>query len=257
MKPILFTIGPVSFYAYGIFLALSLFLALFIVWRLYKNNMLFIRYRMSVDNFFDSIFVFFVSFGIGARLLHILEHWPQFTINIVKWLLFLHFPGFSFFGGLVGGAVGLYLFTKSRKLPFFLMLDLLSIGMAFVLSITRVGSLLNGDGAGMATNFLLRVKMHNLPDLRHPVQLYESLVVFGIFVLLYYLYIRGRLRAGMISLLFLLLIGIERFFLEMLRNDGVYLGNFRVSMVLALVSIFVSLGFLIYLNRSHIKLFKV
>lgn len=255
MRPTLFTIGPVTIQSYGVFLSFSLILALFVLWRLYKNDLRFLRYKLTVDSFFDSVLVFFISFTIGARLLHIIEHFDFFGVNILQYFLFLHFPGFSFLGGIIGGAIGLFLFCWVNKKPFFLLLDLISIGIALALAFSRIGSLLSGDAYGSETNFFLKVEILNLPGLRHPTQLYEAILAFSIFALLYFLYSRRKFRNGELFLVFLTAIGICRFFVEMLRGDSVYLVGFAVAQIISVVFICVGVVFLINAYWLQIRMF--
>jgi phosphatidylglycerol:prolipoprotein diacylglycerol transferase len=224
------------------------------MWRLYKNNLAFIRFHVTLDSFFDSVFFFFVSFGIGARLLHIGEHLGNFGMALFRYPLFLHFPGFSFLGGIVGGVVGLWIFATLQKKPFFLLLDLLTVGTALTFAFSRIGSLLNGDSYGKQTSFPFSVHMAGLVGARHPVQLYEALFVFAIFAFLYSLYVRAHLRDGELFLYFLLLIGFERFFIEFLRGDSVYLGRVAVAQVISFLYVLVSLLLLLFLKREHVVL---
>lgn len=256
MRPVLFHIGPVSILSYGVVLTLSLVVSLFIMWRLYKNNLAFFRFRVTLDSFFDSALVFLISFGIGARFLHIVQHFDFFGTNFLWWLLFLHFPGFSFFGGVIGAIVGLWLFARSQKQPFLLLLDLMMVGLVFTLSFSRIGSLLHGDSYGKETAFLLKVSISGLSGMRHPTQLYEAMMTFAVFALLYYLYAKGKSKNGQVTLLFLLLVGLSRFFLEMLRGDSVYLGSFAVTQLISALFVCASLILLAITNRETLRLLK-
>lgn len=253
MKPILFFLGPFPVYAYGGILVFATLFSLFIMWRLYKNNLTFIRFHVTLDAFFDSILVYFISFGIGARLLHIGEHFNNFGMNIFHWLLFLHFPGFSFLGGIIGGVVGLWLFARAQKMPILLLIDILAIGTTLAFAFSRIGSLLSGDSFGRETSFFLKVSIQGLIGMRHPVQLYEALLAFLAFVFLYSLYIKAKLRNGEIFLYFLLFVGVSRFFVEFLRGDSVYLERFTVAQTISAVFVFISAGFLATFKKVQIQ----
>lgn len=250
--PVIFAIGPVSILSYGILLAFSLILSLFVIWRLYKNNLLFLRYNVTLDVFFDSVLVFFISFAGGARLLHIVEHFGTFRWDFLRWILFLHFPGFSFLGGVIGGVLGLWIFCSVYKKPFFLLLDIIALGIPLVLAFTRIGSLLNGDSFGRETTFFIKVAMVNMSGFRHPTQLYEAILAFGIFAVLFYLYHKTRLRNGELFLYFILLIGISRFFVEMIRGDSVYLGGFAVAQIISAFFVAIASTILVIFRRNNI-----
>lgn len=255
MKPILFTAGPVVIPAFGVVLSFALLMCLFIMWRLYKNNLAFLRFHVTLDSFFDSVLVFLLSFGMGARILHILEHWHYFSTDVLRSLLFLHFPGFSFLGGTIGGIMGLWLYCRGKKLPFLLLVDLLIIGLAFTFSFSRIGSLLGGDSYGKETNFFLNVSIPGLSGMRHPTQLYEAILGFVLFALLYYLYHKGKIASGLLTLYFLLIIGITRFFIEMLRGDSVYLRGIAVAQILSIFFVLVSLSILAVAKREALRSF--
>lgn len=238
MRPILFSIGPITIQSYGVMLALSLLLALFTTWRLYKNNFVFLRFRVTIDSFFDSALVFLLAFGIGARILHIIEHWDSFGRQPLLWVLFLHFPGFSFLGGVIGAVLGLWLFCKAAKLPFLQLLDIFAIGLSLALALSRIGSLLSGDSLGKEIN-----------GFRHPAQTYEAGLAFALFILLYILYKRGTLKAGETFVYFLFFTGISRFFVEMLRADSVYLAGFALAQIIS--GIFIVIAGSIIITTKH------
>lgn len=221
-------------------MVIALLLSLFIMWRLYKNNLAFLRFRVTLEDFFDSVLIFFVSFGIGARILHIIEHADSFGIDIFRYLLFLHYPGFSFLGGVIGGFLGLWLFCRHQKKPFLLLADLLSIGLALTLSLSRIGSLLTGDGFGKPTSFPINVSLPTIPGTRHPTQLYEALLTFAIFALLFVLYRKGRGRDGDIFVYFVGLLGLTRFFVEFLRADSVYFHGVAVAQILSVIFVVIA-----------------
>jgi len=257
VKPVLFHIGPFAVLSYGVIFVPALLLGLFIMWRLYKNNLSFLRYKVTLDSFFDSVLVFIFSFGVGARLLHIFEHFSFFSHNPLLWILFLHFPGFSLLGGILGGMVGLWLFCRYQKQPFTLLLDIMVIGLSFVTAFSRIGSLLAGDSFGRETTFPIRVALAELPGLRHPTQLYEALLFFVLFAFLYFLYQRGKTQKGEITLYFFILVGLIRFFIEMLRGDSVYLGKIAIAQVISILFFVGALGVLAYKKKSHLLgLFK-
>lgn len=214
---------------------LGLLVSLFIAWRLYKNNFLFVRFNVGLNTFFDSIFFFLISFAIGARVLYIMEHWEKFSASLFSWFLFLHVPGFSFLGGVIGGFLGLFLFCQAKKLPYLLLADLLSVAVAFVLACFRIGAALSGNSPG--------VKIFGM---RQPVYLYEAVLSFVIFLFLHWLYVRGKSVNGEITLYFFLLIGITGFLVESFRTDSIYLGGFAIFICLAVAC-------LLLLHRALVK----
>lgn len=213
---------------HGVILAFSLFTSLFLIWRLYKTSLVFLRFKITLDEFFDSTLVFLLSFGIGARLLYIVQHWGFFSKSIVSWILFLHVPGFSFLGGVMGGMLGLGLFCLYKRKPYFLFLDLVLVGLAAAYAISRIGNLFAGEPYGR-------------------ILAYEVILSIAIFVVLYYVYSKGKARPGVLSIYFLFLIGLSRFFIEIQRKDSVYLG-------VSGAFIFIGIAGILFSNIDRIRL---
>ncbi|MBI2036635.1 prolipoprotein diacylglyceryl transferase [Candidatus Microgenomates bacterium] len=195
----------------GLVFVLSLIISLFIIWRLYKNNLSFVRAKISLDEFLDSGLFFLLSFGIGARILYIIEHWQVFGGNIASMFLFLHFPGFSFLGGVIGAVLGLWILCRIQKEPFLLLLDTFVVGLAFVLAVAQIGTM-------------------------------EGIFTFCIFAFLYYFYRTERLKSGEIFLYFLTLIGILHFFV-------VYLTGFSIAYVISAIFAIIGLSVILFIRR--------
>ncbi|MCI8308913.1 MAG: prolipoprotein diacylglyceryl transferase [Clostridia bacterium] len=66
----------------------------------------------------------------------------------------------------------------------------------------------------------------------HPVFLYESISTFIIFIILR-IFQKNRKFKGQILYLYFILYGFVRMFLEGLRVDSLWLGNFRISQILS------------------------
>lgn len=198
----------------GLIFVLSLVVSVFIIWRLYKNNLSFLRAKISLNEFFDSALFFLFSFGVGARILYIVEHWQVFRGNIASMFLFLHFPGFSLLGGVIGAVLGLWILCRIQKQPILLLLDTFVVGLAFVLSFSQIGSL-------------------------------EGILAFAIFALLYYLYRTEKLRSGEIFLYFLILTGMLNFFV-------VYLTGFRMAQVISAIFVIIGLSIILFTRKSVI-----
>ena len=82
-----------------------------------------------------------------------------------------------------------------------------------------------------------------------PTFLYESLWCFIALVIL--LLIRNKLAQSEVFASYIVLYGIERFVVEGMRTDSLYIGSLRVSQVLSLVFVIGSLIYLIMLNTKY------
>ena len=93
---------------------------------------------------------------------------------------------------------------------------------------------------------IIDVKKYN------PTFLYESIGNFLIFIFLMIYMRKYQKKKGEIILLYAILYGIVRFFVEGLRTDSLMFLGFRVSQVLSLVGVIVG-TILFFLNRKYGK----
>lgn len=85
----------------------------------------------------------------------------------------------------------------------------------------------------------------------HPTFLYESLVDFAIFFLLFF-YQKKRKFSGEITYLYLICYSLARAFIEGLRIDSLMLGNYRISQILS-IAIFVVFCILLVKKEKETK----
>ena len=133
----LFKIGPVTIYSLGLFWALG---ALAAVWLL---RMELKRYGYDPEIAANAVFAPAIAGLLGARLLFILEEWKSFTQAPFEFIF--SGAGFSWYGGLVGGALAAALVFKKHKLPLAQAADMAAPALALSYGIGRIGCFLAGD----------------------------------------------------------------------------------------------------------------
>lgn len=217
---------------------------------------------------------------IGAKLFHNLEYWDAFVSNPVESLL--SFNGLTFYGGIIFGGIAVIYYTKKMGIHPLHMLDIGAPGMMLGYAVGRLGCQLSGDGdwgienlhakpnalrwlpdwawafkfphnvvnegvpiAGCSGRFC-----HELPVPVYPTSFYEFLTCLILFLLLWGL--RKRMRtAGMLFFIYLILNGIERFFIELIRVNSKYhlFGlTFTQAELISLTMIIVGLTGILYLK---------
>lgn len=83
----------------------------------------------------------------------------------------------------------------------------------------------------------------------HPTFLYESICTFFIFIILT-IKSNNRKYKGEITLIYLMLYSLSRMFIETLRTDSLMLGPFRISQVLSIIILVISI-----INMSYFRKF--
>jgi len=201
---------------------------------------------------------------IGARLYHVLTPSPSMAARGIESALdYLRSPyqlinirsgGLGIYGGIAGGALGLFLYSRRAHIPGLCWADLAVVGLALGQAIGRWGNFFNQELYGRPTNLPWAIKVdpqYRLADYAqierfHPAFLYESIWSFLSFLLLYYLtrHYDKRMLPGEMTALYLILYAIGRSLLELVRLDSrtVRIAGLDTGMAVAtLVSIIVAI----------------
>jgi phosphatidylglycerol---prolipoprotein diacylglyceryl transferase len=232
MYPVLFHFGPVTIYSFGAFMALA---ALFAAWVVYAELK-----RRGYNPELASTMVFAAAIGglLGARALFIAEEWSSFLRS--PWEFIFTGAGFTWYGGFLGGALGVSWVVKKNKIPWLIAADIAAPALAIAYGVGRLGCHVAGDGDwGAVTDVPWGVAYTRAiigwvdpstgvpypPGVRvHPTPIYEfleSLIVFGVLWAL-----RKRPYApGTQFWLYLALAGLARLLVEFWRiNPALALG---------------------------------
>ena len=217
------------------------------------------------DHVWNGLIWLLVLAIIGARLYHILTPSPSMAaFGIESPLDYFRNPmqlfnlrngGLGIYGGLLGGLLGLFLYSRHARIPMLAWADLAAIGLALGQAIGRWGNFFNQELYGRPTDLPWAVyiePIYRLPEFAtyerfHPAFLYESLWSLLTFFLLYYLLRRysGRLLNGELMALYLIAYAIGRTLLEQVRLDSrtLSLGPLQLEMAVAtFVSLLIALG---------------
>ena len=234
------TIGPLTIQFYGLIIAIGLLLA--VVYGCKRAK----QFGMSVDDLTDGV-LFIVPFAIiCARLYYCIFSWEDYADDPIT-ILYIWKGGLAIYGGVIGAAIGIVVFSLVKKIKVGAVLDITSLGFLIGQSIGRWGNFFNREAFGAQTDSFLRMGLTNrftgAVTYFHPTFLYESLWNAAGFVLLHFLS-KKRKYDGQIALGYLAWYGLGRTFIEGLRMDSLYWGNFRVSQILAAVTCFAGVAML-------------
>jgi len=220
INPVLVSLGPFEIRYYGLVFVLGFLIVLVVLQRATKKN----RIDMSKDQTYDLVFYLMIGVLIGARIFHIV-FWDldYYMKNLIK-IFYIWEGGLSVHGGLLGGILSVYLFTKKHKLNFWKIADLLIIPAILMLAFGRIANFINQEILGTITNVSWCVKFLGADPLycRHPVQLYAALGRFSLFFFL--LTLKDKYKDGFVFWNFIFLLSIGRFILDFIREDIRYMG---------------------------------
>src|SRR3990172_6467130 len=199
MYPVLFKIGPFTIYGLGVFWALGALAAGWII-RLELR-----RYRYNPE--LASTMVVAAAMGglLGARLIFIFEEWNSFMRAPLDFIL--SGAGFTWYGGMLGGALAVTWLVRRKGIPWLRAADLSAPALAIAYGIGRIGCHVAGDGDwgsvtdapwGVAYTNAIIGWVHPYTGLPyppgvtvHPTPIYEFLQSAAIFAVLWALRKRG------------------------------------------------------------------
>jgi len=237
-----FTIGSFEIRFYGLIIALGLVLA--VVYSLRRRE----QFGLSEDDLMDGV-LWIAPFAIVcARLYYCAFEWDMYKDNPIS-ILYIWEGGIAIYGAVIGAAIGILIHCKLiKKISVLSVLDLVSIGFLIGQMLGRWGNFFNREAHGGVTDSFLRMGLLNPVtgegQYYHPTFLYESLWNFVGFIALHFIS-KKRKYDGQVALLYVAWYGLGRAFIEGLRTDSLWWGNFRVSQVLAAVTCVIAVVVLI------------
>ncbi len=248
MYPILFQLGPLTVYSYGLSVAVAFILSTYLA----KSEAM--KQGIPPEKILNLSLGLVISGILGARLFYILQN-LKFYIDYPQQILMLHRGGLSFYGGFLIATIFASIFLKRQRLPALKTFDIVCPYLALAQAIGRIGCFLNGCCYGKPANSGCLVYFPGQNIARHPVQIYNSLSLLLIFIILRTFQAKkGRKAyAGQAFLLYCLFYSILRFFMEYLRGDNLpVLANLTTHQLIS-VGIFVSAS-LIWWRKWPIRL---
>ncbi len=174
----------------------------------------------------EGLVFLFVPAIIGARIYHVVTDFQLYSYNLLN-VFAIWNGGLGFIGGVIGGALGLYFFTRYRKLPLNLCLSLVAVVVPLGQAIGRLGNFFNHELYGPPTDLpwgqfipeAFRKPEYIQYAFFQPLFLYEALANLLLFAILWRLWHKGE-RSLKLVIIYLAGYGAIRFCLDFLRLDG-------------------------------------
>ena len=259
MYPVLFQLGPLTIYSFGAFMALAALSAAWVVHLELK--------RRGYNPELASSMVFAAAIGglLGARILFIVEEWHAFLRS--PWDFIFTGAGFTWYGGFLGGVLGVSWIVKKNKIPWLIGADIAAPALAIAYGVGRLGCHVAGDGDwGTVTDVPWGVAYTNAiigwvdpltgipypPGVRvHPTPVYEfleSVIIFGILWAIR----KKEYAAGTLFWLYLALAGLARLMVEFWRVNPVFAVGLTEAQWFSMLIMIVGFGQLFRVAR-HTK----
>ena len=200
---------------------------------------------------------FFTQFDLLVKIVAAPSNYITSFVDFIAVLGGL-FGGMVFYGGLIGGVVGSWLYCRTLKLDFDLYADAVAPGVPLFHAFGRIGCLCAGCCYGFECSYGWHFPYSPTADptkTYFPIQLVEACCNLILFILLI-LIPRRRFPKGLLLWIYVILYSVERFILEFFRGDNVrgVFGTFSTSQWISVV-LFVLSAFMIItkLRRTHVQ----
>lgn len=216
----------------GIFIALAMFLGLFVTERLAKKT------EQNPEQYLDLAIRIVLAGVAGARIGYVITHWQLF-INDQANVLNISDGGMSFTGAVVAGIIVSLVYCRQKKLSWLLVCDTALPGVVLGQILAGLGGFFERSELGTYSDgrFAMQVAIQDI-DARamrmgrssvemvkgefiqvHPVVLYEVCLFILVFVLLLVLWKKKKLN-GILLAIYLMLYGGITFAMEFIRLDS-------------------------------------
>lgn len=217
------------------------------------------RLHLPQDTVIDLAF-WAIPFGIiGARIYYVAFNFSAFAHDL--WSVFRIWEGgIAIYGAVIGGMIGVLLFSWRRKVNPLCLTDMIAPGLSLAQGIGRWGNYFNMEAYGREISnpawqffpFGVQIPSAGGYTWHMATFFYESVWDIGVFLGLWFVIRKRSQKPGIVTLWYLLLYGIGRFFIEGLRTDSLMSGSIRVSQLLSLILV-ISATTILLINtiKSH------
>jgi len=183
---------------------------------------------------YEMVFAALLGGLMGSRLDYVLQNYDKVKDDFFGSLF--SGSGLIWFGGALGGAIGIILWARWRHWLTARMLDTAAIPLALGYAIGRVGCQVSGDGDyGTASNlpWAMAYPDGTVPTHEevHPTPVYETLSMGLVALLLWNL--RDRFRPGVLFAIYLVLAGLERLLVELVRRNEEVVAGLTLPQVIS------------------------
>ena len=255
MRQILFEIGPIKVYGYGLMIAIGVVLAFMVAEARAPKK------KLDAERIWPLGIWCAVGGFLGAKLLYVITEFKSLFSGSLGLRDILY--GFVVYGGIIGGILAGFLYCKVKKLNFLKYFDIVMPSIALAQGFGRIGCFLAGCCYGRRTDAWYGMEFnhsvyYNMIGVKViPTQLIMSAANFIHFFLL--VFIANKVfkagKDGMVAGCYLLFYSIGRFLIEFLRDDprgGV--GGLSTSQFISLFIFAAGVGMVLFFGLRKNKI---
>jgi phosphatidylglycerol---prolipoprotein diacylglyceryl transferase len=234
-NPIALKLGPVAIHWYGLMYLAAFGLFLWLGARRVKLPH-FANAGWTRRDVEDMLFYGVLGVVLGGRLGYVLFYKPAYYLDNLAEVFMVWKGGMAFHGGLLGVIVAMALFARSRQRSFLQVMDVVAPCVPTGLAAGRLGNFINGELWGRATDAALPWAMSfpqsGSPLPRHPSQLYQFLLEGPVLFALLWVYGQKERVTGRVAAAFVLLYGMQRFFVEYFRQPDSFVAPLPLGLTM-------------------------
>ena len=252
MHPVAFQIGNLSIYWYGILTAAGFLAGFWVAGRRVAAE------GLRPEAIIDLAPWLLVGTIVGARAWYVASYWDSdFAGKPLAEIFMIRRSGLVFYGGLIGASLATVLYARIKKLPVWIIADILAPSIALGHAFGRMGCLMTGCCYGHPTQLPWAIHFPSDHWTRgagvHPTQVYESALNLALFGALSWFYSRRKFN-GQVFAVYLVAYSILRALVEMFRGDYSthYLGGWATPGQLVSAGILMA-GLLLYWRLSRLQ----
>ena len=253
-----FNIFGINIHYYSICILFGILIAYFLIMKEIK------KHNLNKDDISDLIFYSIIFGVIGARIYYVIFNLDYYLSNPLETLAIWN-GGLAIHGGLIFGAITVYLFSKKKNINFIRILDIIAPYILIAQSIGRWGNFFNMEAHGSVTTYAKLTSMY-IPEFiikgmkingnyYYPTFFFESIWCLIGAIIIVVIRKRRNIRLGISSGIYLIWYGLGRFFIESLRTDSLMFLGLKQAQIISLISIIIGI-ILIIKSKEEEKYIK-